>query len=299
MSIDVVAVPRARAGHATSGPGERVASPRHYLMCPPTFFDVSYAINPWMHPDTPVDHRLAAAQWQTLRATFEGLGHRVELIDPVEGLPDMVFAANGGVVVDGYALSSRFRYPQRTGEERPYHQWLGEHGARVVTRPVRHLEGEGDVLTVAGHLLVGSGFRSHPQAASLVAERLALPTGRRVVALELVDPRYYHLDTALGILDDHTAVYLPTAFAPRSRALLADVFPELVAASPDDAAVLGVNVVSDGRHVVLERAATGLAAELERRGFTPIGVDMSEFRKSGGAVKCATLELRGLSPTVA
>ncbi len=56
--------------------------------------------------------------------------------------------------------------------------------------------------------------------------------------------------------------------------------------------MLGLNAVSDGRHVVLPIQARSLAAQLRERGFEPIGVDMSEVLKGGGGPKCCTLELR-------
>jgi N-dimethylarginine dimethylaminohydrolase len=69
-------------------------------------------------------------------------------------------------------------------------------------------------------------------------------------------------------------------------------YPDAVLASPVDAAVLGLNAVSDGRHVVLPAAAVGLAAALRERGYEPVGVDLSELLKGGGGPKCCTLEVR-------
>ena len=265
-------------------------------MCPPSHFAVTYAINPWMDPSAPVDPHRAMAQWDTLRRTYLALGHTVEVLPAVPGLPDMVFAANGGVVVGGRAISSRFRYAERAGEEAPYHDWFAAHGAPT-TRPAHVCEGEGDILAVGRHLLVGSGFRSDPAVIAEIDEVLAQPNGLTVVPLELVDPRFYHLDTALGVLDDRTAAYLPAAFSVESAGVLRDLFTDLIPSSEADAEVLGLNIVSDGRHVVLEAAAMGLHAQIRERGFDPIGVDMSELRKAGGAVKCCTLELRGLPGT--
>src|SRR5882672_625701 len=84
-----------------------------YLMCPPEYFTVEYAINPWMDIRSPVDTELAVKQWQRLRETLIGLGHEVHLLEPVAGLPDMVFAANGALCVDGTVYGARFKYPQR------------------------------------------------------------------------------------------------------------------------------------------------------------------------------------------
>jgi N-dimethylarginine dimethylaminohydrolase len=262
-------------------------------MCPPTHFEVSYAINPWMHPEVPVDPARAARQWRAIRRTFERLGHRVEVLAPLAGQPDMVFAANGMAVVDGRALVSRFRYPQRAGEQGAFEAWLTARGV-AFRRSAHVLEGEGDIAVTASAILMGYGFRTELAAAQGVADFLAGPTGRTLVPLELVDPAFYHLDTCLGVLDDRTAVFLPGAFSAASRARLADVFEELIEATPADAAAFGVNVVSDGRHVLLDQAATGLADRLEQLGFVPIGLDTSELRAAGGSVKCCTQELRGL-----
>lgn len=263
------------------------ARPRRYLMCRPTYFDVVYAINPWMHPDSPTDTDLAIAQWEELRATYLRLGHQVETVDPAPDLPDMVFAANGGIVIDDRAMAPKFRNAQRTGEEALYLKWFQENTAEAVA-PAFVNEGEGDYLTVGRRILGGTGFRSDPSSAPEVQEFFGLP----VVQLRLVDPRFYHLDTALTVLDEETVAYLPSAFSPGSQEVLQTMFPDAVLAAEEDAVWLGLNAVSDGKHVVLPKQATGLIDALAGRGFEPIPVDLSELLKSGGGPKCCTLELR-------
>jgi N-dimethylarginine dimethylaminohydrolase len=277
----------------TSDVTHRVAMPRSYLMCPPEHFAVTYAINPWMRPEAPVDPEAAMRQWAALRATYESLGHSVSTIEPVAGLPDMVFAANGATVIDGTVLGVRFRHQERAGEAAAYQSWFRSHGYSPVREAVSVNEGEGDIL-VAGDpvvgetVLAGYGFRSDEAAAG----ELASVFGRRVVSLRLVDPRFYHLDTALCVLDASTAMYYPAAFDDAALVSLASLFDELIEAKDEDAEVLGLNAVSDGRHVVLARQATGLARSLSARGFVPVPVDMSELLKAGGGAKCCTLELR-------
>lgn len=266
----------------------RTPTTRRYLMCPPTYFDVRYAINPWMDPTKPVDTELAVAQWEELVACYRSLGHRVDLIEPVPGLPDMVFAANGAVVVGGRALGARFRNPERRAEAPAYREWLIRNGFRDVHEAEHVNEGEGDFLLTRSWLLAGTGFRTDTRAHLEAQEVL----GRPVIGLRLVDPRYYHLDTALAVLSDDEVMYLPEAFSPGSRAVLAELFPDAILATAEDAAVLGLNAVSDGYNVLLAAEATGLADRLAERGYHPIGVDMSELRKAGGSVKCCTLELR-------
>jgi N-dimethylarginine dimethylaminohydrolase len=267
---------------------ERAATPRSYLMCPPFHFAVEYAINPWMRPDQPADARRAVRQWERLRQVYTELGHTVHVIEPVPGLPDMVFAANGATVVGGGVLGARFRFPERAAEAGAYLDWFRGHGYTDVHAPGVVNEGEGDILCTGTALLAGYGFRSDPAAAAELAAAFGLP----VHSVRLVDPRFYHLDTAMCVLDAGTAAYYPPAFDDAGRATLAALFGELIEATDADAAVLGLNAVSDGRHVVLPEQARDLAARLAERGFEPIGVDLSELRKAGGGPKCCTLELR-------
>jgi N-dimethylarginine dimethylaminohydrolase len=265
----------------------RTAVRRHYLMVRPTYFGVEYSINPWMDPGKPTFTDLAVAQWERLREVYAELGHRVELLDPVPGLPDMVFAANGATVINGQVLVARFRYEQRRAESAAYLDWFGDRGYRQVRQAQWTNEGEGDYLVAGSRVLAGTGFRSSDRAHTEAEAYF----GRPVTRLTLVNPRYYHLDTALAVLDHDTVMYYPPAFSAGSRRLLARLYPDALTASDSDAAVFGLNAVSDGRHVVLPEAATGLIGQLRGRGFEPVSVDVSELLKAGGNVKCCTLEL--------
>lgn len=266
----------------------RTATRRRYLMVRPTYFDVEYSINPWMNPDKPTSTDLAVAQWQWLHDEFVRLGHTVELLGPEPGLPDMAFAANGATVVGGRALVARFRHVQRCGESVGFLDWFDRHGGWQARQAQWVNEGEGDYLHVGQRILAGSGFRSDPRAHAEAERFFGLP----VVGLTLVDPRYYHLDTALAVLDANEIMYYPHAFSAESRRTLRNLYPDAIIASAADAAAFGLNAVSDGRNVVLPEAATGLIGRLRERGFEPTGADMSELLKAGGSVKCCTLELR-------
>lgn len=275
-----------------SAPIVRESRTRHYLMCAPNHFEVAYAINPWMDTANPVDVERARLQWEVLRNTYLSLGHRVDLIEPVAGQPDMVFAANGGLVVGGRAYGAKFRFPERAAEGGAYTSWIRQHGIDVV-EPTQTNEGEGDFLALGSMILAGTGFRTSLAAHIEAADAVDRP----VVSLELIDPRFYHLDVALAVLDDGNGpapaeiAYYPGAFSRHSQRTLRDLFPDAVICSEADARVLGLNAVSDGRHVVLPSAATGLAESLRDRGYTPVPVDLGEYMKSGGGVKCCTMEL--------
>lgn len=268
---------------------------RRFLCCEPAFFEVRYAINPWMRAGAEVDTALARAQWRSLVAAYREAGHTVETIEPVPGLPDMVFAANAALVLHGRVLGSVFLAPQRQPEAEAYRRWFkaagfdvhepepGQPGAAPVC------EGEGDLVPAGGLLLAGGGFRTTPEAHRQAQEFFGVP----VVGLRLTDPYFYHLDTALFALDEHTIAYYPGAFSAGSREVLRRLFPDAVLATREDATAFGLNAVSDGRHVFVAPAATHLIAALARRGYVPVPIDMSELHKAGGGIKCCTQEIRG------
>lgn len=257
------------------------------LMCRPEHFTVSYRINPWMHPEDPTDTSLALQQWTVLYDTYVDLGFTVQLIDPLPGLPDMVYAANGGFVLDGIAYGASFHYPERQPEGPAYMEWFRSKGLDV-REPQETNEGEGDFLLVGDTILAASGFRSDTSSHQEIADIY----GREVVSLQLVNPSYYHLDTALAVLDSTTIAYLPSAFDEASLTILRQRYPDAIIATEEDAAILGLNSFSDGHNVVIAERATTFAKDLRDRGFNPIGVELSELLLGGGGVKCCTLELR-------
>lgn len=268
----------------------RVQRPRRFLVCEPRHFAVRYAINPWMRPDTPVDVDLAQAQWQTLISAYRAHGHTVDVVEPAPGLPDMVFAANSAVVVAGRVFGALFHAPERRPESVHYDTWFKAAGFDV-HRPESVCEGEGDLVWTGRYVLAGTGFRTTREAHREVQEFFGHP----VISLTLVDPHFYHLDTALFVLDgghDGNIAYYPEAFSAGSREVLARLYPDAVLATRDDAMALGLNSVSDGRHVFIAPRAEALASRLAERGYVPVPVDLSEFLKAGGGIKCCTQEIR-------
>ncbi|PRB09362.1 MULTISPECIES: dimethylargininase [unclassified Microbacterium] len=273
----------------------RTAHHRRYLMCKPEHFTVNYSINPWMEPANPTDTAKAVAQWQKLYDLYIELGHEVELIEPLPGYPDMVYTANGGFLIGGRAYVPSFYYEQRQGESPAFADWFRAHGFDTVM-PKEINEGEGDFLLAGDVILAGTGFRSAGDSHREVSEVF----GREVVTLTLVDPRFYHLDTALTVLDPvveegRTAgiAYLPHAFDEASQKVLAERFPDAILVSDEDGAVFGLNSASDGYNVVISPRAKGFEKQLRERGYNPILIDLSELLLGGGGIKCCTLELRG------
>ena len=272
----------------------RRAKLRHYLMCPPTYFDVVCSINPWMDQGEPVDRVLAVRQWSGLVDAYRSTGHRVDLLQPLDGLPDMVYAANGAIVVNGRTLAARFANSQRDPEAAVHAAWHQRngilYGGGEVQQAAAVNEAEGDFAVLSRRILAGWGFRTAPEA----HRELAMLTGREVISLELIDPRLFHLDLALAVIDDerdHIAYY-PDAFSQQSRRLLGELFPDALIANEHDAYAFGLNAVSDGLHVFIPAGARQLREGLAAAGYWPISIDLSELTKGGGSVKCCTQEIR-------
>ena len=261
-------------------------------MCPPEHFTVEYAINPWMDTTAAVDAALALKQWTDLRNTLTGLGHQVHVLDPQPGLPDMVYSANGAFSVDGTVYGARFKHPQRADEAVAHRAFYSAAGRWNFVAPAHVNEGEGDFAYLpaayGGIVLAGYGFRTDPAAHAEAQEVL----GRPVISLKLVDPAFYHLDTALAALDDRHVTYYPDAFSPASQRVLAQLFPDAVLADRADAEAFGLNLVSDGRHVILNTEAVAMGHKVREVGYHPVHVDLSELKRGGGSVKCAVAELR-------
>lgn len=273
-----------------------------FLMCPPDHFSVRYRINPWMQPDEWAKHgpqllAQARAGWQRLVETLRGLGASVVILPAQPELPDLVFTANAAVVLDGTALLARFRFPQRRGEEPHISQFFEELRAtgaieRVVELPEgMTLEGAGDCVWDSTRQLywIGYGPRSDATGSRIVQEVF----GTRVIELELVDPRYYHLDTCLCVLDGGHVLYVPEAFSMAGLQRLYAKVPEShrIPVRAQDAEQLAVNAVCIGRHVVLSQCSAALRAALESAGYGVHEVHIPQFALSGGSVCCLTLRL--------
>jgi N-dimethylarginine dimethylaminohydrolase len=259
-------------------------------MCPPDYFDIEYEINPWMHIDNPVDHSLAKEQWHALHSIYtERLGWDVKLIEPVPHLPDMVFTANGGLVVSGRVALPRFRQPERQGEGAHFQSWFEAHGYESLYTPRHDFEGEGDALLWRDVLFAGYPWRTDKPSHSEVAQFFGL----RVVGLQLTDARFYHLDTAMTIVDENCVALYPAAFTSESVAKVRSLVPDVIEATERDAIGYGLNAISDGQCIVLSDRAQGLIDGYTKRGMDVYPAGISEFQKSGGGVKCLSLELRG------
>lgn len=262
--------------------------PTKVLMCPPTYFDIEYEINAWMHQEDQPTELTAKQQWQKLYDIYtKQLGWHVELITPVKGLPDMVFATDCCLILDDKILLSNFRYPQRQPETGQFEKWFRDNGYSDIKQAKNYFEGGGDTLVFGNKIIAGHGFRSAPQAHKELQDYFSC----EVISLKIVDPRFYHLDTSLAVLDSQTVAYFPGAIDEPSQKKLKEAVPNLIEATEAEAEGFGLNAVCGGKTVICSNESPSLIEKYKAAGFSVIGTPILEFRKSGGGVKCLTLEL--------
>jgi N-dimethylarginine dimethylaminohydrolase len=261
------------------------------LVCPPDYFGIEYEINPWMRLSNRVNHERAVRQWHELMRIFENdLGIMLERMTPKPGLPDLVFTANAGVVVGRTAVVSHFRYPERQREEAHFENWFREHGYDVMLmKETFHFEGAGDLLGFPDYWFGGYRQRSDIGVFPILSERFY----REIIPLELVDSRFYHLDTCFCPLSGGELLYFPAAFDAYGQAAIAERVPGgLRFAVPEaEALKFACNAVCVGKHVVLPSGCPVTQSWLHDRGYDTHTVQLDEFMKSGGSAKCLTLAL--------
>lgn len=261
------------------------------LMCPPTYFDIEYSINPYMNVDNKVDKVAARKQWDHVYATLKQMGIEIEVMDAVPGWPDMTFIGDAGMLHGGKFLATNFRHAERQGEVEHYIRWMTRHELPVFTVPdAVYFEGLGDIVYYGSDILFGHGQRSSAEAIRYV--RAVFPDLVLRGELELKDVGMYHLGLAISYIDEDTLLYYPGAFTDESLAFLRDTFERRIECSEQDATSYFVcNNIPVGRHVLMDNCTPKLERELDRWGYQVVKTDMSEFKKSGGSVRCLILAI--------
>jgi N-dimethylarginine dimethylaminohydrolase len=272
---------------------EQLSWGHRYLTVQPAHFRVDYVINPFMDPADQPDPARARDQWRELVATLERLGASVESLPQRADAPDMVYAMNLGLAVvreDGreHAVLSHMRYPQRRMETASAGGWFAGHGftTSYVGRDGvgAHLEA-GDAFAFGDALVVGYG----PRTEELALKHLAAELGVRVRGFRIAHPGMYHLDLAFCPLDRGRAMVCPAALDEASAEALLALVPEPLVLTEEEAlTTFCANSVVVGRTVVLPGCPGRVRAQMEEWGFEVVVVDVSEFHKGGGSIRCLT-----------
>jgi len=258
-----------------------------FYMCPPTYFEIEYAINVWTNINDRVDHAQAMAEWELLNQTYQELGVHVETVPAAEGVVELTFIGDSIFLYNGKAISSRFRCVERANEVPVSASFFAGAGFEVCQLPEGvHYEGNGDSLIWNGIMLGGHGIRSDREAYGVIAELLNV----EVIPLELVQP-FYHLDLALCPINKDTVIYYPGAFTPAAQETIRKMAKRAVAAERDEVMKFALNGKVIGDCIVLNgNPCPDFRHEVQNLGLRIITVNTNEFNKAGGAAKCLTLE---------
>lgn len=269
--------------------------PGHVLMVKPTHFSVEYVINPHMADNVGmVDKMEAQNEWDVLKSTFEQLEIESHTLEGQQNLPDMVFCANQSLpYIDGEGNRHVFMsimHAEERKEEVPYiEQWFRQTGYEIHfldEEDIDDFEGCGDAIWHTGKRLLwgGYGYRSSIKAYEHISETFGVP----VIALELVDEAFYHLDTCFCVLDRKTVLIYPDAFTDEGLELIDAVFDTVIKASQYEAIKLfACNAACpDGKNVIIQQGCTDVNKNLRDAGFSVHEVSTYEFLKSGGSVFC-------------
>lgn len=259
-------------------------------MCPPDYYDIQYSINPWMDTNKIVTKE-KNNQWQKLKNKFTELGIEVKLLKPQKGLPDMTYV-DIGIVYKNNFIPSNFRYPERQGERKHAVTWFKKNGFKIFKiDKTFYFEGHGDTLWVGDKLFFGYGFRSSVEAQHEVFKILKKINPKiEIIPIELIDPRFYHLDTCFCPINSKQAIYYPGAFSPKAKKLLAQNI-KLIPVAEKEATKFVCNAVVVNKNILIPTGSPQAYNTLEKLGYTIHPVEMSEFIKGGGACKCLSFLL--------
>ncbi|MDQ7020663.1 MAG: amidinotransferase [Candidatus Dojkabacteria bacterium] len=224
------------------------------LMCSPEFFDIQYEINPWMDINKKTEKSESKRQWQNLHDKFISLGHEVSVMDGVEGLPDIVYVDCGVLYKDTF-IPSNFLYPERQPESEYFSEWFKSNGFKIRNiDKIYNFEGHGDTLFAGEKLFFGYGFRSSIEAQFKINQALYELGKVKVVPVELIDSRFYHLDTCFCPLNETEAFYFPGAFSEKARSILQDEI-NLIPVDEDEAGLFCCNAVVLGKDILMPAGA--------------------------------------------
>jgi len=260
-------------------------------MVEPNHFRVDYAINPYMDLADQPDPVRAREQWLNLLGTIRALGAEVEVLEQRPDAPDMVYAMNLGLVVNNasreHAVLSHMRYAERRMEALSAAPWFtgAGFGTSYVGRDGvgAHLEA-GDAFAFGDALVVGYG----PRTEELALKHLAIELDVRVRGLRITHPGMYHLDLAFCPLDQTRAMVCPAAFDEASAEAALAMVPDPLVLTEEEALTFCANSIVIGRTILMPTCPDRVRGQLEEWGFEVVLVEVSEFHKGGGSVRCMT-----------
>lgn len=280
---------------------------RRILINPSTYriLDFQEKQNPFVSKSQVIHHSKAEKSHEKLAAALHSTAVYKIVEDPTNPVPDIVFAANGGLSLprlpEKVLILPNMKYPQRNAEL-PYLKAIADSQKikTVFFPPTAVFEGQAEAKWFFGGklLLCGYGFRATKHSFTVLTQLLNNiytyygVTPPKVVAIPIKDPKFFHLDAAMLEYDDKVIVHR-RAFSPSTLQVLKDTFghENVTVLDTDDDFCL--NSIVDNKHLITHKLKdASLRPTLERlTGRKVIEIDAAEFEKSGGSVRCMVLDL--------
>jgi N-dimethylarginine dimethylaminohydrolase len=258
------------------------------LLCPPTHYRVEYAINPWMDIKNKVDLDKARKEYENLKQAYKELGVEVLETEQDKDQPDMVYAANCGFPQGNTFIKSNFKHEERRKEAELAKQYFQKLGYEIKELPENVVwEGQGDLIVVGEKYFLGWGKRTDYEAKKYLSEFL----GKEIIDFKMIDPYYYHLDTCFLPLDENTVAINPKSFEPEGLEKIHQIFQNVIEVGESDNKILACNSVIVDKTIL---SPSGISQQLKdgyaKYGYSVREIQMGEFLKGGGSIKCLTLE---------
>jgi N-dimethylarginine dimethylaminohydrolase len=262
-------------------------------------YQVAWSINPHMAVGA-VDFMQATSEHAGLGAALEAAGAKLLRLPFIHGAYDSVFTKDQALLLSRpgrlQALLARFRHSERRRERIERARYYEGRGFDVVDRDRGPAWEGGDIVMLPSRrgLFLGHGFRSHYAAISWLERHAGIP----VWPLELRDPRLYHLDMALTILPNGTALVCATALAPHSLRVLEQVrgIEQLIFVPDTSALGFALNLVALGDVVILGAHDHRIEALLRVLGYRSVFVPLRQFHLAGGSAACLVAAVHRAPP---
>lgn len=260
-----------------------------FLMCSPEHYEEALPLCQRTLARVSVNGTLARAQWQILyKVLTDQIGAEVELIEPVRGLPNMVFAAHAGIVSGKTFIRSNYRVKERQPEGAFFEKWFEEHGYSVATIAKGFIfDGEGDMIPHARQLFYGYHSKSELHMPELVSAKMELGPA----SLQLIDDRFHHLDTCLAVLNPDTILYYRDAFSEGANQILRDTVKNCIVLRRDEALAWACNSIVIDKRIIISNECHLSSEMLRLLGYRVYRIDISEFRKACISVKSLVLRI--------
>lgn len=275
--------------------------PTRVLMCSPDYFDIVDVKNVHMQGHIGnTDKAQVNAQWQSLKDAYDALLTN-KVLDEVSVIPgakdceDMVFCANQTLpwkMEDGseVVVMSRMRHESRQREVPYFEEFFKNKGFKPLHfNNVKMFEGMGDVIPHPGKRLLygGYGHRTTAEAYDELATMLQTP----VVALELINPKFYHLDTCFVPLSKDSVMLCKEAFTEEGLAMIRQLFTKVYYIPEYEAEkYFSLNAHAFNAHgtktAILQKGSAITVDVLKQEGYNVVEIETGEFMKSGGSVFC-------------